>query len=186
MSQARDVACGPSCTEPGAWEPRNCDLGRTGGAGGAVDQPWVSHPGASSRRASAPCPPCRRAWLSSHQGHRRAPQPGNTEGLLCAACAAGPRGDAAASSWETWVLVAASLCPSDLVGGVSPASPRVEPGPGQRLFDECDWMQGTRDWPTLKLTLPLMPSREVPSALTPNSKYPHAVTALGVCVSVCS
>lgn len=48
MSQARDVACGPSCTEPGAWEPRNCDLGRTGGVGGAVDQPWVSHPGASS------------------------------------------------------------------------------------------------------------------------------------------
>lgn len=66
------------------------------------------------------------------------------------------------------------------------ASPRAEPGPGQRLFDECDWIQGTRDWPTLKLTLPLMPSREGPSALTPNSKYPQAATALGVGVSVCS
>lgn len=159
-------------------EPRNYDLGRIGGGGVLWTNPGFPTPVPPPEELRAPCPPCRRAWLSSHQGHRRAPRPGNTEGLLCAACTAGPWGDAAASSWETWVLVAASLCPSDLVGGVSPASPRAEPGPGQRrIFDEGDRIQGTRDWPTLKLTLPLMPSREVPSALTPNSKYPRAATA---------
>lgn len=46
------------------------------------------------------------------------------------------------SSWETWVLIATSLCHPHLISGFSPtwvpSLPGLpkEPGPQQRLFDE--------------------------------------------------